>query len=514
MARFITGFSWVTDGISGTEAATIETFADISAENAQLGIALTELKWLKGFEVPIAKKEFWLQSFLELAPFPEVSTQVASLPWVVEGHTSDRRVAQRNLALIAQDDSAFLEGLLNVSWLNDDISSDEALAVQEIVALNSAAKRSLLDLPWFLDELTVQESTLISRLATISGADADLPSTSLGLEWTADGISEDDELAIGLLALLDQPTAGTVSTTPWFIAGPVETQEINLLKAIARLFAHSPELSVMVREMDFFRGSAERHDVSAVDAIKTLNQDTEDWALLSKQSWYKDGISDDEAVVLTVLPGQAKNVPTDYQSLVDNRFYMEKVTEPLPRSGSVDLYLVRFLEHQTESATMTHLRSAVLEIEDYMGFPLPVKEIIMLFSTNIDAGGINYGSHFTLDVSEDASLPQLIEGGIVHEISHFYPVAESAWFGEGTANFLATHVGFELYNQEVAPRSNRSSCPNDVTNITEIKAAYPGFYPEPIAHRFCYHNYGERIIRGLKAAMGDGPFQAAWRYIF
>ena len=43
LARFITGFSWVTDGISGTEAATIEKFAEISAVNAELGIALKEL---------------------------------------------------------------------------------------------------------------------------------------------------------------------------------------------------------------------------------------------------------------------------------------------------------------------------------------------------------------------------------------------------------------------------------------------------------------------------------------
>jgi hypothetical protein len=98
--------------------------------------------------------------------------------------------------------------------------------------------------------------------------------------------------------------------------------------------------------------------------LQRLGQDPEDWALLTKQSGYKDGITDDEAVVLTVLPGQTQSVPTDYQSLADNRFYMEKITEPLTLSGSVDLYLVRFLEHQTESATMTHLRSTVLAIEN------------------------------------------------------------------------------------------------------------------------------------------------------
>ena len=78
----------------------------------------------------------------------------------------------------------------------------------------------------------------------------------------------------------------------------------------------------------------------------------------------------------------------------------------------------------------------------------------------------------------DASLPQLIEDGIVHEITHFYRVMDTSWFGDGTANFLVTQEGFELYNQEVAPRSNRSSYANDVTNITELVAAYPGYYPK------------------------------------
>ena len=77
----------------------------------------------------------------------------------------------------------------------------------------------------------------------------------------------------------------------------------------------------------------------------------------------------------------------------------------------------------------------------------------------------------------DASLPQLIEDGIVHAITHFYRSMDTSWFGEGTANFLVTQEGFELYNQEVAPRSNRPSYPNDVTNITELAAAYPGYHP-------------------------------------
>ena len=48
----------------------------------------------------------------------------------------------------------------------------------------------------------------------------------------------------------------------------------------------------------------------------------------------------------------------------------------------------------------------------------------------------------------DASLPQLIEDGIVHGITHFYRVMDTSWFGDGTANFLVTQEGFELYNQE------------------------------------------------------------------
>ena len=512
--RLLAASDWVTYGITAPESSALETLADIFSADLDLGTALSDLKWLQDSSVSAQTKGYWLESFLVLSPHPSVSVTIASLPWVIEGHTSDRRIAQRNLALIAETNSNFLEQLLKLPWLQDDISPDETLAIQELANLEPSSTQQLIGLDWFSDSLTESESTLISRLAAISEIDPDLPPALLELEWIRDGISANDELAIGLLALLSQPTIESVAIIPWFQTGPIGDQEIESLKAIARLDNSDPELGIQVAGMAFFRGSSERHDVGAVDAINTLKDDPEDWALLSKQSWYKDGVSDDEAVVLTVLPGQANSVPTDYQSLVDNKFYLETGTEPLPLSTSVNLYLVRFLEHQTESATMIHLRSAVGVIEDYMGFPLPVKEIIMLFSTNIDAGGINYGTHFTLDVSEDASLPQLIEGGIVHEISHFYRVADSAWFGEGTANFLATHVGFELYRQEVAPRSNQSTCPNDVTNITEIEAAYPGFYPEPIAHRFCYHNYGEKIIRGLKTAMGAEPFQTAWREIF
>ncbi|MDE0719786.1 MAG: hypothetical protein OSB75_04420 [Dehalococcoidia bacterium] len=141
-------------------------------------------------------------------------------------------------------------------WVRDDISSAEAVAIQEIVELRSDTTQSLLENAWFLDDLTLAESTLISRLATISGVEPDQPLVLLDLEWTKDGISENDKLAIGLLALLDQPTAGIVATVPWFITAPVEDQDINLLKAVARLFAISPKLSVQVAGIDFFRDSA------------------------------------------------------------------------------------------------------------------------------------------------------------------------------------------------------------------------------------------------------------------
>ena len=266
--------------------------------------------------------------------------------------------------------------------------------------------------------------------------------------------------------------------------------------------------------MSFFRDSAERHDESAVNALRTLSNDPEDWALLTKQPWYKDGINDEEAVLLTVLPGQAETVPTDYQSLVNNVFYIEAATVPLLLSGEINLYLVRFLPHALESATMAHLRMSMPVIEEFMGVPLPVDEIIMLFSTNIEAGGFNYGTHFTLDLSRDIGLPQLETGGIVHEIDYFYDVSRSAWFGEGAANFLSTLVANELYGEPVAPRAILSNCPGDVTNITEFAEAYLGFYPEPIEYRFCYHSYGGKIIRDTENAMRAGPFKEAWQQIF
>ena len=145
LGRFLAGSSWVSDGIDSAEMATIETFAIIS---------LADIEWLRDSTVSAQTKDFWLRSFLGVAPFPNVSVLMASLPWVLEGHTSDRRVAQRNLALIAQNDGAFLEGLLELPWVRDDISSDEAVAIQDIVELRSDTTQSLLENAWFLDDLT------------------------------------------------------------------------------------------------------------------------------------------------------------------------------------------------------------------------------------------------------------------------------------------------------------------------------------------------------------------------
>jgi hypothetical protein len=114
LGRFLADYSWVSDGIDSAEMAAIETFASISSADIKLGAAFTELEWLRDPTVSAQTKDFWLRSFLDVPPFPNVSVLMASLPWVLEGHTSDRRVAQRNLALIAQNDSAFLEGLLEL----------------------------------------------------------------------------------------------------------------------------------------------------------------------------------------------------------------------------------------------------------------------------------------------------------------------------------------------------------------------------------------------------------------
>ncbi|MDE0719785.1 MAG: hypothetical protein OSB75_04415 [Dehalococcoidia bacterium] len=73
--------------------ATIETFASISSADIELGAALTDIEWLSDPTVSPQTKDFWFRSFLDVAPFPNVSVLMASLPWVLEGHTSDRRVA-------------------------------------------------------------------------------------------------------------------------------------------------------------------------------------------------------------------------------------------------------------------------------------------------------------------------------------------------------------------------------------------------------------------------------------
>ena len=508
------GAGWVSDGIAADEALVIETFAEISDADVELGTALTKLDWIREPFITTQIKLGWLQSFLALSPFPNASRSIAALPWVMGAPTEIGQMLIENLALIAGKNSGNLDRLVGFPWLQDEITADESRVVDGLAMLDATAAEKLLELGWLSHDLTDAKASIVAAISRIYSGNPDLPTTLLDLEWVKDGLNEAEGEAIYLLADMEPPIASLVSTISWFTDGVTARYEAGVLTALTSFDGDSQSLGVQIANMAFLRDSAERHDISAVNALLTLNRDPEDWALLTKQPWYKDGINDEEAILLTVLPPQAESVPTDYRSLVDNVFYIEATTVQLPLSGEIKIYLVRFLSHPVESATMAHLRMSMPLIEEFMGFPLPIDEIIMLFSTNIDAGGRNFGTHFTLDVSRDIGLPQLETGGIVHEIGHFYPVSRSAWFGEGTSNFLSTLVANELYSQPVAMRSSLSNCPGDVKSITEISEAYPGFYPEPIKYRFCYHSYGEKIIRDTENVMGAGPFKEAWQEIF
>ncbi len=290
------------------------------------------------------------------------------------------------------------EGLPTATGLPGDATATPASRSMSGPSASTAAKRLTPEEKeqWALDSLDV-----------IQRADPSLAQALSGLPWLSDGFTGDEARALDVIrhfAETDLKTANSV---------------VNVL-----------QLSGAVEEIH-------ADALGSLDYI--LRKDRVRGESLVNQSWFQDGLTDQETALIVVL----RDVVEENQEVFDDLIQGGRVrSETLSlSSGDVDLFLIRrpSLEYVDESV-FDDLGAAVKAIEEFMGPPWVKSDVILLVELDIDLfspeGGSNYGTHMSIVVPEPgAPAPRQ---AIYHEPAHYYFRLDifPEWLAEGASDFL------------------------------------------------------------------------------
>ena len=163
---------------------------------------------------------------------------------------------------------------------------------------------------------------------------------------------------------------------------------------------------------------------------------------------------------------------------------------------------------------MDLLAAAVSFIADYMGEPLPVRYVALLFADAVPdySAGANFGTHIAVRPQYDtpaADYPARKSGrAIAHEVAHYYWAGNAPWLDEGAAEVLAAL--FAASHWGGSPRPNHYPCA-EAAGIRDLAAAD---YARGAAGGQCPYALGERLFLDLRRALGAADFQRGFRRLY
>ena len=303
-----------------------------------------------------------------------------------------------------------------------------------------------------------------------------------GLSWVEDGIEGPEERGIfsRLISLADVGLTARLIEEPWVAEG---------------------------------RNSAAFHSLSWLYLT-----DAELFDEIMSHPALTDDITYRESKVLATLETTAIPVvrlleePDILDKLLDpERHTMEVRTIDLPLAGETELTIIR--TRPGLDSTMDLLEHSVRSLEEFMGFPFPRRQVIVLFAA-APGGGALLPGHVQIRVREGLSHDTL-----VHELSHIYwqgaPNLEtyppSRWVTEGAAVFMEFVVQDTLQTFEADINHEFGRC-TLAQNISEVEALGPVGASFQIYD--CAYGMGARFFKDLYDNMGEDDFRLGFRRLF
>ena len=460
---------------------------------------------------------------------PGLAASIAGYPWVLDGITDDERWALYSLNNLHAQDPSLGAAVAGLPWILEGITGDERWALYGLDNLHkqdASLGAAVASFPWTVDDITHPESRALLYLADLAEQDLSLGQAIADYPWVVDNITDPEMWSLSYLADLaeqDLSVGQAIAGFPWVLDDITDDEQWSLYY-LNDLQEQDASLGLQLAAMPFLASSFQAHDRHALKSIFTLSESPTDFALLTKQGWFQDGLEDEEAAFVTVLADLAQRSPEEYRAMVDTH-YAQSVTVQLPLGGELQLFGFRRLPFQQFDPALDVVAGAAQALENFMGIPFPDEEIILLFVDGVlnpDGDfvlGRNVGTHLLV------TRPETIQGDfrdvLAHEVAHYYWGYENApvWFAEGGADFLGHYaldsIGWrsladwrsDLSSGGVATCAGRGA--HTIQYVIDSSATY-------LASNLFICNYalGESLLQKLYQTIGPEGASTAWNQLY
>ena len=569
----VASYGWIADGIDGTETAFLRRleplFEQAGTEDAGALQTVLGYAWITDGVIVAESASVRRISYLFNASSQEDAQAVltiADYPWLADSadDLNESDALQAFEALLSLQGGQYVapqETILAFDWVSDGIGNyddpyelDELWSLVETVVLLGKERPELMisfvESDWVRDGLSEEERQSLYKvrdvifqarvLARFAGAlpypvNDELISISFGDEWLQGQFTDSYRKELGetqrkLLRLvpLVRRAASALEVAPDFawLQDGLSLVEMEWLAALDQLFyVIGQPKALNFAALPWFQDEIDRFNVDIMWSFwPGLLSSPE----IAAQEWFRDGISEHDAILVMALVNARNRSSSQYQNLLRQSNLAQR-TLTLPLAGDIELYVVRQTEFPLNDPTLDLMEQITPQLEEFMGVPFPLDAaVILIIEPDIAAGeDPQNGVAYALGAHIEMVAPLYNEGvhlAVFHEMSHLYwggHTGAPGWWIEGAAGFLPDYTRHQLGQEDIEIRrqnllsDTRRECWNQ--GIPNITVFYRLQRTDPLRARdrnICTYALGEIFLVEMYRVLGFDATSAAMRQLY
>ena len=455
-ARIVADYPWISDGVNVNELSQI-TF--IPYEFVQIALADVEMaRIVAAYPFMIGDDLAYLRSSLHNIRFalhrigvenPDLARRIAGLSWIADGISDFEKWEfgdwWQSIERIAVVESELGTQVFDIPWVNGGVwrtSSSALIQLAAIAETDREMARQVASLPW-IDNEKIPQQTALEGLAALVKADRRLLERALVYPWVADDMGNPEIIALktlGELATVDLSIADEVMRLPWVADDNTVLDTLALLNML-RITGNHPSLAKELADSitdwspSIARYALNRFAVAVANQRSALDR-------LVNQSWYFDGLDDQEVVFASTAAADADYFPQSFDAMVPTD-HVVKHQVSLPHSGIANIWMIDNRGVDPVDEIVRSWAQAVRKTEQDMGISFPENDIFIFNVEDVELRrGLQGGALSGRVIYQIGGDTNFYEHTAYRHIAHFYfnPQIGRNWLILGGIEFLARYT--------------------------------------------------------------------------